>query len=70
MCQRAKQLGVKGWVRNRTDGTVEAVVQGNTEVVDAIITWARQGPAAASVIDVQVSDADGEFNAFDTLPTC
>lgn len=69
MRQRAQQLGVTGWVRNRMDGTVEAMVQADTDAVDAIIEWARHGPASASVIDLQVEDGDGDYTTFDTVPT-
>ena len=69
MARRASQLGITGWVRNRIDGTVEAVVQGEAEAVEAIIDWARQGPDAARVTNVQVSDAEGEFVRFDVLRT-
>ncbi len=69
MRQRALQLGVTGWVRNRMDGTVEAMVQADTGAVDAIIEWARRGPAAANVTDLRVEDGDGDYPTFDTVPT-
>ena len=40
MRREAEALGVAGWVRNRTDGTVEALVEGTPEAVDAIVHWA------------------------------
>lgn len=52
----ARALGVNGWIRNRTDGSVEAVVQGPTDMVDAIVAKARQGSPASRVADVIVSD--------------
>jgi acylphosphatase len=55
-----ERLGVTGWVRNRTDGTVEALVQGAPERVDAMIAWARRGPPAARVDAVQVRPAAEE----------
>lgn len=69
MQRRARSLGVTGWVRNRLDGSVEALVQGSTDAVTAIIAQARQGPRASRVADVKVSDADGRFTEFDLLPT-
>lgn len=69
MRQRARQLGVTGWVRNRTDGTVEAMVQAEAGAVAAIIEWTRRGPDAASVTDLQIEDGNGDYTVFDTLPT-
>jgi acylphosphatase len=69
MQRRARALGITGWVRNCTDGGVEAVVQGSAEAVDAIIALARRGPPSAKVTGVEVSDANGRFTAFDLLPT-
>jgi acylphosphatase len=56
-------------VRNRADGTVEAVVQGTPEAVDAMIAWANRGPPSAVVSDVEVADASGEYQDFVMLPT-
>jgi acylphosphatase len=71
MRRRAEELKVTGWVRNRTDGTVEAIVQGGAFEVDALIEWARRGPEAATVVKVEVEAADGEgdFHLFDKRPT-
>lgn len=69
MRQRARQLGVKGWVRNCSDGSVEAIVYGTPDAVAAIIEWAKQGPTAAKVSDVRVKDAEGDFDSFEVLPT-
>src|SRR6185436_12336242 len=69
MERKARELGVTGWVRNRHDGTVEALVQGTPEAVEAIIEWARRGPRAAIVTDVRVSEGSGEFSGFSALPT-
>ena len=59
--------GVSGWVRNRSDGTVEAIFEGDRAQVDAVVEWCRQGPAHAHVTDVNVSweDYTGEYSGFD-----
>jgi acylphosphatase len=61
----AERLGVSGWVCNRLDGTVEAVVQGTAASVEAITRWAKRGPRDAKVENVEVSEADGDFAAFE-----
>ena len=59
-----------GWVRNRRDGSVEAVVIGPGGAVDELIETCRRGPAAARVIDVRVADYTGPFlTGFMVLPT-
>jgi acylphosphatase len=67
MSMAAERLGVSGWVRNRADGSVEAMVHGAPEAVDAIITWARRGPQLARVTEVQIADAEGSFTGFDQV---
>jgi len=69
MCREAERLGVAGWVRNCRDGTVEAVVDGAPDAVDAIVAWAHRGPRAARVAGVAVSDTTGGFTGFDWRPT-
>lgn len=59
MAQEALRLGVSGWVRNRLDGSVEAVVSGAPHVVQALIDWAKSGPAQARVDGVVVTEQDG-----------
>ena len=65
----AGRIGVTGWVRNRADGSVEAVVQGTAEAVEAIVTWARRGPEAAIVESLDLFEAEGEFASFEARPT-
>ena len=69
MEHKARELRVTGWVRNRRDGTVEAMVQGTPEAVDAVIAAARKGPRSALVTDVKVTDGSGEFSDFALWPT-
>jgi acylphosphatase len=65
----ADKLRITGWVRNRRDGTVEAVVDGTPDAVAQIVQWAHRGPPAASVTQVEVSEADGAFAGFEWRPT-
>jgi acylphosphatase len=69
MRQEAARLGVTGWVRNRLDGTVEAVVQGTPGAVDAITEWMRRGPEQAEVTRLEIGEASGQFSSFEKLPT-
>jgi acylphosphatase len=57
------RLGLVGLVRNRPDGSVEAVVEGSKQAVEEFIRWCRRGPPAARVADVQVawSQPSGEY---------
>ena len=60
--QEAESRGVAGWVRNRDDGSVEAVFEGSADAVEAMIEWCRSGPSRADVEDMDVSlgeDPDG-----------
>ncbi|MGD2186634.1 MAG: acylphosphatase [Desulfobacterales bacterium] len=63
----AERFGVFGWVRNRPDGTVEAVFEGEQQAVDAVLGWCKQGPNLAVVKNVEVNwqDYTGEFKSFD-----
>lgn len=58
-CRRqATRLGVRGWVRNRDDGAVEAVLAGPPEALEEMVRWANQGPPRASVRSVEASPAE------------
>jgi acylphosphatase len=69
--RRARELGVVGWVRNRHDGTVEALVQGPTANVAALIDWMRCGPPGAGVTRLDERDGPAEplFKSFDQWPS-
>ncbi len=55
-CAEAERLGLRGWVRNRPDGRVEAVACGDAEGLAQFAAWLRRGPAEAEVTEV-ISDA-------------
>jgi acylphosphatase len=67
----AQARGLTGWVRNRNDGTVEALLQGAPDAVDALIAWARRGPRAARVtaVDVVAADAEPAHTRFELRPS-
>ncbi len=64
--EMAKRLGLRGWVRNREDGSVEAVFEGDRKKVAQMIEWCRQGPSRARVTGVNQTweDYRGEFDDF------
>ena len=64
--EMAFKLGVKGWVKNRRDGNVEAVFEGDNEKVDQVIQWCHRGPPEARVMKVHLNweDYTGEFEDF------
>ena len=69
MCSEALALGLSGWVRNRANGDVEAVVDGLAPLVDTLIERAHRGPRAAQVESVTVGEAEGTFTGFEWRPT-
>lgn len=71
-CQHeAVRLRVRGWVRNRWDGKVEALFEGTPDAVDGMIAWCRRGPIAAQVEDVVVNEAPAgpHFGGFNIRST-
>lgn len=54
LAAQARQLALTGWVRNRSDGSVEAAVCGDEASIDQLLDWARQGPPAARVSNIDV----------------
>ena len=65
MRREAVRLGVCGWVRNRSDGAVEAMLQGESVAVDALLTWAHRGPPLAQVERVDVAPGEGGYTGFE-----
>lgn len=63
---QAIRLGLKGWVRNCPDGSVEVVAEGERKKIDDLVEWCRHGPPGAHVRDVliQWEDFQGEFPDF------
>ncbi len=56
--REARRLGVGGWVRNRHDGAVEALLEGEPDAVAALVLWCREGPRHAQVEDLHVEQAE------------
>ena len=73
LCREATRLGVTGWVRNRSNGEVEALAQGSDAALDALQSWARCGPPAARVEHVERGPAPPEhlrdYARFERWPT-
>lgn len=70
--REARRAGVTGWVRNRADGTVEALLHGPPAAVESVIAWARRGPPGARVSDIDITPgAAGEAapTDFEQRPT-
>ena len=69
----AQANAVTGWVRNRCDGTVEALLQGGPAGIDTVLAWARRGPPSARVTELTAEAAQGDldrpYSSFEELPT-
>ncbi len=65
--REALRLGLTGWVRNRPDGSVELVAQGERPALEALLAWLQHGPPAARVdgVEARWDAATGEFSSFD-----
>ena len=57
---RARSRGVAGWVTNRSDGSVEAVFEGDEDAVESMLRFVKEGPRRAEVRDVEVSEEEPE----------
>lgn len=69
---QARAMKLAGWVRNRIDGSVEAMVRGDAAALEKIVAWSRRGPAAARVRDISVTEVDDASvpdGRFDVLAT-
>ena len=64
---RARELGLKGWVRNLPDGSVESVFEGPREAVEKAIEWCKSSQPHARVTDADIDweDYRGEFSSFE-----
>ena len=69
MAAQARLLGVSGWVRNRRDGSVEAMIAGSAGQIEEMLAWSRVGPAGAAVNRVIVETGCGEYSGFEFRPT-
>lgn len=67
----ARRLGLSGWVRNLSNGTVEVLAEGTRKTVDALVEWCKTGPSLGRVtaVDVNWKETPKEFNDFDILRT-
>ncbi len=65
----AQRLGLTGWVANLRNGNVRVVAEGGEAILQRFLRWLHEGPPMAHVsfIDVEWSDATGEFDSFDVL---
>ena len=54
--QRADELGLYGWVKNRPNGSVEIAIQGAEKLLDTFLRWAKNGPPYADVVAVEVTE--------------
>lgn len=69
--EAAQRFGVTGYVRNRRDGQVEVVAEGDEASLQALMDWCRKGPPSAQVVAVDCvkENATGKFPDFDIAPT-
>ena len=65
--RKAEELRIAGWVKNLTDGRVEAILEGEKEKIDKLIDWAKTGPTFAKVDKVEITpeECQDEFEKFE-----
>jgi acylphosphatase len=65
----ARSAGCSGWIRNRSDGLVEAVFEGPEDAVGRLVAWSREGPEQAVVEHVEVTEEEPEgLDGFEVRP--
>lgn len=69
LLEQARRLGLRGWVRNRHDGSVEALACGAPDALQRLLDWSRHGPPGARVDGVASFTAAGGFATFEVWPT-
>jgi acylphosphatase len=71
--REAHRHGVAGWVRNRADGSVQALLQGQLAALDEVVDWARRGPPGSQVAALRteplVAELDRDYQGFEIWPT-
>lgn len=70
--RQARALLLSGWVRNRLDGSVEAMIAGDAAALQKIVDWSRRGPPGArvsKVVALDIDDAQVTLGKFEKLPT-
>ena len=67
LADQARARNLSGWVRNRRDGSVEALVAGPDADVEALIAWSHRGPPAARVLAVKVEAATPDWREFEIV---
>jgi acylphosphatase len=67
----ANHLGLNGWVRNRRDGSVEVVAEGEVDLIKKLIQVLERGSNSSiiSKVNVEIQDTSGEFKSFNSRPT-
>ncbi len=65
--KKANELGVTGWIKNRIDGKVETIIEGDEERISQMVSWIKKGPIQSKVTEVEVNELTykGEFNSFE-----
>ncbi len=64
--EESSKLGLTGWVKNRADGRVEAVFEGDVDGIEQIVEWCKKGPPAAVVRNIETTweQSTGDYDSF------